>query len=71
MGKAKHKVTNWSQYNKALVNRGSINFWVDVAAMDSWYSHKQHAGRGRSNSITDSAIETALTIKGVFGHSPR
>lgn len=67
MGKAKHKVTNWSKYNKALVNRGSITFWVDDAAMDSWYSHKHHGGRGRSNSFTDSAIETALMIKGAFG----
>ena len=25
---------NWSQYNKALVNRGKIDFWIDVKALE-------------------------------------
>jgi len=28
MGKAKYKISNWQQYNQALVNRGSIIFGV-------------------------------------------
>ncbi|MEL4426881.1 hypothetical protein AAEH84_13975, partial [Shewanella indica] len=31
MGKSKRTVTNWKQYNQALVNRGSITFWLDKA----------------------------------------
>ncbi|WP_313770795.1 hypothetical protein, partial [Escherichia sp. M623] len=23
------KITNWPTYNKALINRGSITFWLD------------------------------------------
>ncbi|GIU11512.1 hypothetical protein TUM4641_29600 [Shewanella morhuae] len=29
MGKSKHRITNWPEYNKALVNRGSLTFWID------------------------------------------
>ncbi|WP_250697315.1 hypothetical protein, partial [Escherichia coli] len=27
MAKQKFKITNWCNYNKALINRGSITFW--------------------------------------------
>ena len=33
MGKSKNKVTNWSEYNRALTQLGSIIFWVDEPAM--------------------------------------
>ncbi|TPP20296.1 transposase, partial [Salmonella enterica subsp. enterica serovar Typhimurium] len=29
MAKQKFKITNWPTYNKALINRGSITFWLD------------------------------------------
>ncbi|PCS21512.1 Mobile element protein [Candidatus Enterovibrio escicola] len=32
MGKAKHKISNWKQYHQALVNRGSVTFWIDVSS---------------------------------------
>ena len=66
MGKAKSKITNWSSYNKALVNRGSITFWIDDKATDAWFCTERHGGKGRSNIFSDIAIETALTVKGVF-----
>ncbi|GEA52362.1 IS5 family transposase [Vibrio inusitatus NBRC 102082] len=71
MGKSKHKIINWSEYNKALVNRGSITFWVDDSAKDTWYSTEHHGGRGRSNQFSDVSIETALMLKGVFNLSLR
>ncbi|MGY8254603.1 hypothetical protein L1Q77_25325, partial [Klebsiella pneumoniae] len=30
--KQKFKITNWPTYNKALINRGSITFWLDDEA---------------------------------------
>jgi len=33
MGKSLHAISNWPQYNKSLVNRGSLTFWVDAEAM--------------------------------------
>ncbi|MCD6669665.1 hypothetical protein LT068_11340 [Vibrio cholerae] len=29
MPKPRYKTTNWKQYNKALINRGSLTFWID------------------------------------------
>ncbi|MEZ9528835.1 IS5/IS1182 family transposase, partial [Vibrio sp. 10N.286.51.F4] len=29
MGKANKKITNWTEYNKALCKRGSVTFWID------------------------------------------
>ncbi|PCS21341.1 Mobile element protein [Candidatus Enterovibrio escicola] len=37
MGKAKHKISNWKQYNQALVNRGSVTFWIDATTIKAWH----------------------------------
>ncbi|HGS4826889.1 TPA: IS5/IS1182 family transposase, partial [Vibrio cholerae] len=29
MPKPRYKTNNWKQYNKALINRGSLTFWID------------------------------------------
>lgn len=66
MSKAKYKISNWKQYNQALINRGSVTFWVDEVAIQSWHCKDHHGKRGRGFTFTDSAIETALMIKGIF-----
>ncbi|EPX9584706.1 IS5/IS1182 family transposase, partial [Klebsiella pneumoniae] len=33
VAKQKFKITNWLTYNKALINRGSITFWLDDEAI--------------------------------------
>lgn len=71
MGKSIRKIVNWKQYNQALVNRGSLTFWVDEAAVKAWYCHEHHGGRGRGFSYSDVAIETALMVKGIFNLSLR
>ncbi|WP_298445899.1 transposase, partial [uncultured Ferrimonas sp.] len=71
MGTSKRNITNWKQYNQALVNRGSLTFWVDEAAIKAWYCDDHHGGRGRGFSYSDTAIETALMVKGIFGLSLR
>ncbi len=35
--KAKYKIKNWSEYNKALVNRGNISLYIDEQVLESWY----------------------------------
>ena len=66
MGKSKHRITNWPQYNKALVNRGSLSFWIDEQAICHWCCSEHHGGRGRGFQYSDTAIETALMLKGLF-----
>ncbi|TXY48837.1 IS5/IS1182 family transposase, partial [Vibrio cholerae] len=29
MPKPCYKTNNWKQYNQALINRGSLTFWID------------------------------------------
>lgn len=67
MGKARHNISNWRQYNRALINRGSLTFWVDEQAIEQWYCGEHHGRRGRGFQYSDSAIETALMLKAFFG----
>ncbi|SKA61650.1 transposase, partial [Enterovibrio nigricans] len=46
MSKPRDKTTNWKQYNKALINRGSLTFWIDEETIAEWKQNKQ-GKRGR------------------------
>ncbi len=35
--KSTYRVTNWKDYNKALVQRGSLTVWIDQQALDAWH----------------------------------
>ncbi|WP_260847458.1 transposase, partial [Shewanella algae] len=65
MPKPRYKTTNWTQYNKALINRGSLTFWVDEEAIAEWKQNKQ-GKRGRPRQFSDLAITTALMVKRIF-----
>lgn len=66
MGKSKAKITNWSEYNRALCQRGSVTFWIDDSVVKAWKCTKHYGQRGRGFQYSDTAIETALMIKGIF-----
>ncbi len=34
--KTKYRVTNWSDYDRALVQRGNITLWISEDAVASW-----------------------------------
>lgn len=63
--KKKYKVRNWKEYNEALVQRGSINIWIDKKAMNKWYAEPTHK-QGSPLTYSDLAIETALTVRKLF-----
>ncbi|MEZ8714215.1 IS5 family transposase [Vibrio alginolyticus] len=65
MPKPRYKTTNWKQYNKALINRGSLTFWIDEEAIRQWKQSKQDK-RGRPRQFSDLAITTTLMVKRVF-----
>ena len=29
----KYKILNWSEYNKALIQRGSLNIWIEEESL--------------------------------------
>ncbi|POP41502.1 IS5/IS1182 family transposase [Superficieibacter electus] len=66
MAKQKFIITNWPIYNKALINRGSLTFWLDDEAIQAWYASATPASRGRPQRYSDLAITTVLMIKRVF-----
>jgi hypothetical protein len=70
VAKQKFRITNWHTYNKALINRGSLTFWLDEQAIKSWYDTSPPSARGRPQRYSDLAITTVLVIKRVFRLTP-
>ena len=68
--KTKYRVSNWAEYDRALVQRGDITLWIREDAIASW----KPAPTGRSGAqwkFSDSAIEIALTLRLVFNFAGR
>ncbi|MDP1109393.1 transposase, partial [Klebsiella pneumoniae] len=59
-------MNNLSSYNKALINRVSLTFWLDDEAIQAWYESATPSSRGRTQRYYDLAITTVLVIKRVF-----
>ncbi|MBA3958059.1 MAG: transposase, partial [Parachlamydiaceae bacterium] len=51
-----YKIRNWSEYNKALIQRGSINIWVEEESLKKWYSSSHSCTAGRPATYSDDAI---------------
>ncbi len=71
MKKHTHKIyrtTNWSAYNRALIHRGNIAIWFDLATQ--WYAPSK-GKQGRNQTYSDTAIQCCLMIKLLFRLSLR
>jgi hypothetical protein len=62
----KYKIRNWSQYNKSLIQRGSITIWVEQNALKKWFSTAHTCLAGRPELYSDDAITMLLTLREVF-----
>ena len=65
--KRRYKIRNWHEYNEELVNRGSLDFWVEQGMIKSWtITVVDEKGkiirrkRGAQRKYSDHAIETVL-----------
>jgi hypothetical protein len=63
--KPTYRIRNWSQYNDALVNRGSLTLWVDQDTLQAW-RYRGPAQRGAQFAYSDTAIECLLTLRAVY-----
>ena len=63
-----YRTTNWSSYNRALINRGNISIWLDPKTQ--WYAQSQ-GKQGRNQTYSDTAIQCCLMIKLLFRLSLR
>jgi hypothetical protein len=61
-------MSNSAEYDRALVQRGSITFWISDEAIRKWNA-KPTRRRGGQAKYSNSAIETALTL-GLIYHLP-
>ena len=66
--KAVYRIRNWREYNRALVQRGSLTVWVDQEALDTW-NYQGPTQWGGQYVYSDAAIQCLLTLRAVF-HLP-
>jgi IS5 family transposase len=64
--KTQYRVGNWPEYERALVQRGDITLWLSARAIAAW-TPGSSGRRGGQRRFSDQAIETALTLRLVFG----
>ncbi|MEO1936511.1 MAG: transposase, partial [Myxococcales bacterium] len=58
-------MSNWAEYDRALVQRGDITLWISPDAADSW-TPRPSGKRGGQRKFSDQVIETALVLRLVF-----
>ena len=63
--KTKYRVSNWAEYDRALLQRGDITLWISADAADTW-TPGPSGKRGGQRKFSDQAIETALVLRLVF-----
>jgi hypothetical protein len=61
----KRRVTNWSEYNEALRQRGSLTVWFTDETIAAWKAAPRTTPGGQPH-YSDLAITTALTLRAVF-----
>lgn len=65
MAKKAYRVRNWKDYNKSLVQRGSLTFWFSKEVMNGWKTDKKCASHGNQK-YSDMLIFSALTLRQLF-----
>ncbi len=67
----RYRVRNWSHYNRALIARGGLTFWIDEAALATWRNTQSPTGSGAPRIYSDTAIQCAVVVKSVYHLSLR
>ena len=67
--KQKYRINNWKEYNKSLIQRGSITVWFSDDAIEKWLASKESNKKGRPFIYSNDAILTALLLRSFF-HLP-
>lgn len=65
--KNQYRIRNWPDYNKALVNRGSLFFWLSEEVLTHWMAPQPSGKRGASNKYSDLCILTCLMMRHLYG----
>lgn len=61
-----YKINNWAEYNRSLVQRGSLSIWVEEGAIDGWLAKGKPKKQGRPQTYSDEAILMLLVLREVY-----
>lgn len=64
-------IRNWAEYNRALIQRGSITVWIEEKAIKNWFSSSHTCRAGRPATYSDEAILMVLILREVYQRSLR
>jgi hypothetical protein len=67
--KARYRVTNWPEYDRALVARGQISIWFEREALEEKWTPEPTGKRGAPARYSAWAIQVMWMLKQVF-HLP-
>ena len=65
MAKKTYRVRNWKDYNKSLVQRGSLTFWFSEDMLSSWEAGADADAHGNQR-YTDMVILCGLTLRQLY-----
>jgi IS5 family transposase len=64
--KRQYRISNWREYNAALVQRGSLTLWVDVATIAAWHNHPHSGQPGKPYTYSELAITCMATLQVIY-----
>lgn len=65
------KIVNWSEYNRSLINRGSLTFWISEDVLKIWTNPKVIDRVGRPETYSDAAVKAICMVRFFFHLSLR
>lgn len=69
--KPTYRTRNWPNYNRSLIQRGSLTVWVSPAVLAVWTQPPPTHQRGHPRTYSDLAIECLATLRAVYHLSQR
>ena len=64
--KANYRLRNWGEYNRALVQRGSLTLWFSAEVLTVWRNRERTGKRGCPRTYSDTAIGTMATLQEIY-----
>ena len=61
--KANYRLRNWGEYNRALVQRGSLTLWFSAEVLTVWRNRERTGQRGHPRTSSDTALGTMATLQ--------
>lgn len=59
----RYQVTNWNEYNQALIERGDITLWLHQRVLDQWQAPHRTGRSGRPCLYSNLALQCMLALR--------